>query len=150
MDTNGYLTFLTLGVLLVLVDGYIIYRSGRAYLRRVYEPEAARSIIQLVTVLFHLVVLGVLALISTINVDAEFSVRSIVARLGVVLLALAAAHGVTMAILMRLRDQRRQEQISDEIAENRHIPGVTVHPANNHGVDGFGSPSAGSSGIYLE
>lgn len=150
MDTNGYLTFLMLGVLLVLADGYIIYRSGLAYLQKVYQPEAARSMINLVTVLFHLVVLGVLALISTINVDADFSTRSIVARLGVVLLVLAAAHGITMAILMRLREQRRQEQISDETVENRHIPGATVRPANNHGVDGFGSPSAGSSGIYSE
>jgi hypothetical protein len=32
MDTNAYVTFLLVGVLLVVVDGQIIYRSGRRYL----------------------------------------------------------------------------------------------------------------------
>lgn len=153
MDTNGYVTFLMLGVLLILVDGHIIYRSGRAYLQRVYQPEAARSMTQLVTVLFHLVMLGVLALISTINVDGGFPVRSIVARLGVVLLVLAAAHGVTMAILMRIRDERRQEQISDEIAEDRHFASAhdaIARPANSQRVDDRGPASPPSQGMYLE
>ncbi|MGH3547068.1 MAG: hypothetical protein ACRDQU_02875, partial [Pseudonocardiaceae bacterium] len=55
-------------MLLVLIDGQILYRGGLGYLQKVYPADSARSVMQLVTVLFHLVVLGVLALISTLDV----------------------------------------------------------------------------------
>lgn len=120
MDTNDYLTFLALGVLLVLIDGQILYRSGVKYLSTAYQPENARSVMQLIVVLFHLIVLGVLALISTIGVDTGLPVRDLVVKLGVVLLALGVAHGVTMAIVKALRDRRRDEQLMEnEIAADR-------------------------------
>ena len=134
MDVNGYVTFLIIGVVLVLIDGQFIFRSGRGYLRKVYEPEAARSMIQLVVGLFHLVVLGVLALISMIDMDTGLPVRDVVAKLGVLLLVLAAAHGLTITILMRIRNRRWQEQISDEITESRYntgVQGATVKPVND-------------------
>jgi hypothetical protein len=133
MDVNSYVAFLIVGVVLVLIDGQIIFRSGRGYLRKVYEPEAARSMIQLVVGLFYLVVLGLLALISMIDVNTGLPVRDVVAKLGVLLLVLAAAHGLTIAILMRIRDRRWQEQISEEITESRYnsgVPGATVNPVN--------------------
>jgi hypothetical protein len=133
MNVNSYVTFLIVGVVLVLIDGQIISRSGRGYLRKVYEPEAARSMIQLVVGLFYLVVLGLLALISMINVDTGLPIRDVVAKLGVLLLVLAAAHGLTITILMRIRDRRWQEQISDEITESRYnssVPGTTVNPVS--------------------
>jgi hypothetical protein len=133
MNVNSYVTFLIIGVVLVLIDGQLISRSGRGYLRKVYEPEAARSMIQLVVGLFYLVVLGLLALISMINVDTGLPVRDVVAKLGVLLLVLAAAHGLTLTILMRIRDRRWQEQISDEITESRYnsnVQGATVNPVS--------------------
>jgi hypothetical protein len=133
MNVNSYVSFLIVGVVLVLIDGQLISRSGRGYLRKVYEPEAARSMIQLVVGLFYLVVLGLLALISMIDVDTGLPVRDVVAKLGVLLLVLAAAHGLTITILMRIRDRRWQEQISDEITESRYHSGgqgVTVKPVS--------------------
>ncbi len=125
MDTTKvYLTFLVLGVLLVLIDGQLIARSGREYLRKVYEPEAARSMIKMVVGLFHLIMLGLIALISLINVDTGLPVRDVVVKLGVLFLVLAGAHGFTMTILMRVRDRRWQEQISDEITEGRYNQGA--------------------------
>jgi hypothetical protein len=120
--TRVYLTFLVLGVLLVLIDGQLIGRSGRGYLRKVYEPEAARSMIKMVVGFFYLVMLGLIALISLISVNTGLPVRDIVVKLGVLFLVLAAAHGFTMTILMRIRDRRWQEQISDEITESRYNP----------------------------
>lgn len=134
MDTNNYATFLVIGVLLVLLDGQILYRAGLGYLRKVYQLDTARSVMQLVAVLFHLAVLGVLALISTINVATGMPIRDLVVKLGIVLLALAVAHGVTMAIVVRVRDRRRQEQIEDEIAADYPATGprdVTVRPATD-------------------
>ena len=124
MNTNGYVTFLVLGVMLVLIDGQLIVRSGRGYLRKVYEPEEARSMIQLVVGLFHLIVLGLVALLSVITVDTGLLLRDVVVKIGILLLLLAAAHGFTLTILMRIRDRRRHEQISDEITESRYNPGV--------------------------
>ncbi len=130
--TRDYLAFLVLGVLLVLIDGQLIARSGRGYLRKVYETEAARSMIKMMVGLFYLVMLGLLALISLITVDTGLPVRDIVVKLGVLFLVLAGGHGFTIGILMRIRDRRWQEQISDEITESRYNPGAqgpTVHPA---------------------
>lgn len=113
MDTNNYLTFLLCAVLLVLIDGQILYLSGSRYLRRFRQVDDARSAMQLVAVLFHLVVLGVVALISTIDVSTGLPARDLIVKLGLVLLILAAAHGSTMAILARLRGQFREEQIEE-------------------------------------
>lgn len=111
MDANAYLTFLAIGVLMVVADGQIIYRSGRRYLEESYgDAAASASMTRLITVLFHLAVLGVLALISTIDFGAAGSIQTVVAKVGVMLLVLALAHAVTIGVLARLRD--------DQVAEN--------------------------------
>ncbi|MFL6143853.1 MAG: hypothetical protein ACJ72N_18570 [Labedaea sp.] len=130
MDTNGYVAFLILGVALVALDAAIVYRSGRAYLDDAYrDPRASRSMVQLVTVLFCLVVLGVLALISTIDIDTGNQVQTVVVKLGVVLLVLAAAHGATMAILSRVRDRLREQQLTDELVDRGPVANPTTDPA---------------------
>lgn len=134
MDANSYATFLIIGVLIILVDGQILYRGGLGYLRKVYANESARSVMQLVSVLFHLAVLGALALISLINVSTGMPVRDLVVKLGVVLLILAAAHGITMAIVVNIRDRRREEQLEDGIVGDRPtIAGreASVHPVTD-------------------
>lgn len=134
MDVNGYVTFLIIGVALVLADGQLISRGGRQYLQGVYQPEAGRSMLHLVTAMFHFVVLGLLALISLIDVDTGLPVRDVVVKLGVLLLVLAVVHGLTITILMRIRDRRLQEQISDEITESHYstgVPGATVRSVND-------------------
>ncbi|GAA1346244.1 hypothetical protein [Saccharothrix algeriensis] len=115
---QGYAVFLLLGVVLVLIDGQLIYRSGRAYMNRAYgDPEAAKSMTALATVLFHLVVLGLLAIVSIVRVDTGDAVKDVVLKLGLVLLLLALVHGVTMMILGRIRDRQLQQQLADEMAE---------------------------------
>ena len=44
MTTNAYLSFLAIGVALVLIDGQIIYRSGRRYLENSYGDPAAGAL----------------------------------------------------------------------------------------------------------
>ncbi len=115
---QGYAVFLLLGVVLVLIDGQLIYRSGKGYMSRAYgDPEAARSMTRLATVLFHLVVLGMLAIVSIITVDTGDPVKDVVVKLGVMLLVLAVVHAVTMMILGRIRDRQLQQQLADEMAE---------------------------------
>lgn len=151
MDANGYVAFLLLGVLLVLIDGQVLYRSGLGYLQKVYQPDAARSVMQLVAVLYHLGVLGTLALISTIDVTTGMPLRDLVTKLGIALLALAAAHGLTMAILIKIRNRRRLEQLEEEIAADRAggaARNATVRPVTNHDSATYRPPGESSSGTY--
>ncbi len=119
---DSYVTFLVLGIVLVVVDGQLIYHSGKGYLRRAsYDEDQAGSMMKLTAVLFHLVVLGLLALVSTIDIRTGDSVKDVVVKLGIVLLLLALAHGATMAILSRIRDRQMQQQLADQMAEEHRI-----------------------------
>lgn len=119
---DSYVTFLVLGIVLVVVDGQLIYHSGKGYLKRAaYDDEQARAMMRLTAVLFHLVVLGLLALVSIIEVETGDPVKNVVVKLGVVLLLLALAHGVTMAILSRIRERQLQQQLADEMAQEHRI-----------------------------
>ncbi|QKV80892.1 hypothetical protein [Amycolatopsis sp. Hca4] len=111
MTTNAYLSFLAIGVALVLIDGQIIYRSGRRYLENSYgDPAAGASMTRLVTVLFHLATLGVLALISTIEMGGS-DLPGVVGRIGVLLLILALAHAITLGVLARIRGEQEVEAV---------------------------------------
>jgi hypothetical protein len=111
MTTNAYLSFLAIGVALVLTDGQIIYRSGRRYLENSYgDPAAGASMTRLVTVLFHLATLGVLALISTIDMGGS-DLPGVVGRIGVLLLILALAHAITLGVLARIRGEQEVEAV---------------------------------------
>ncbi|OZM74371.1 hypothetical protein CFN78_04375 [Amycolatopsis antarctica] len=117
MDTNAYMTFLLVGVLLVAIDGQIIYRSGRRYLENAEgSADSGASMVRLITVLFHLVVLGLLALLSTIDLGGGSSAVAVVGKLGVVLLILAVAHAVALAVLARIRDE---QVVGQHIADRR-------------------------------
>lgn len=148
MDVGGYVTFLVVGAALILIDGQLIARSGRGYLQQTAdESGAGRSMIKMVAALFYLVMLGLLALISLIDVDTGLPVRDLVVKLGVLLLVLAAVHGLTIAILLRMKDRRLQEQMTEGIAESRYSSGVqgpTVHPVNDGDNGGNRSSSTES------
>jgi type VI protein secretion system component VasK len=120
MDTNSYIVFLLLGVVLVGVDGQIIYRSGRRYLEESHgATEASASMTRLVTALFHLTVLGLLALITTIDFGGDNPTEAVIVRLGVVLLMLAIAHGITIGVLTKVRARQKREGLAEEMAEIR-------------------------------
>ncbi|MGH3756982.1 hypothetical protein [Actinophytocola sp.] len=126
MNTNSYVTFLLIGTVLVLVDGQIIYRNGRRLLQQSAPNASAESLTRLVTVLFHFVVLGVLALISTMDVPADTPTESVVFRLGVALVIIGIAHWIAVLALGRLRD--RQE--FDEFAHEREARRLANEQAN--------------------
>ncbi|NBH09180.1 hypothetical protein [Amycolatopsis sp. SID8362] len=129
MTTNAYLSFLAIGIALVLIDGQIIYRSGRRYLENSYgDPAAGASMTRLVTVLFHLATLGVLALISTIDMG-DSDLPGVVGRLGVLLLILALAHAITLGVLARIRGEQEVEAVVQRGSRQRVEPQTpTVTP----------------------
>jgi hypothetical protein len=131
MTTNAYLSFLAIGIALVLIDGQIIYRSGRRYLENSYgDPAAGASMTRLVTVLFHLATLGVLALISTIDMGGS-DLPGVVGRIGVLLLILALAHAITLGVLARIRGEQEVEAVVQRGPRPRveaEQQGMTVTP----------------------
>ncbi|SDI22889.1 hypothetical protein SAMN05192558_10143 [Actinokineospora alba] len=110
---DSFALFLVLGIVLVAVDGQIIYRAGSRYLENSYtDDSSAGSMARLVSVLFHLAVLGVLALLSTIDFSADSPTESVVIRLGVLLLVLAIGHAIAIKVLTRMRDRLDAEGMS--------------------------------------
>lgn len=145
MDTNSYIVFLLLGIVLVAVDGQIIYRSGRRYLEQSHgATSASASMIRLVTALFHLAVLGLLALISTIDFGGDSPTEVVVLRLGIVLLLLALAHGVTIAVLTKIRDQQNQENLAEEMTSIRREQIHEAHAPSEQ--DGERTPTVRRTG----
>lgn len=143
MDTNSYMMFLLVGTLLVLVDGQIIYRNGRRFLQQSAPTASAESLTRLVSVLFHLAVLGVLALISVIDVPVNNETEGVVVRLGIVLIIIGFAHWIAMSALTRIRDRQEFDEFAHEREARRlahdqanaaygtHVPEPTENPAYN-------------------
>jgi len=146
LNTNAYLAFLILGIALTLLVGQLLIRSGRPYLEEVFgDSKVAGSVTRLLAVLFHLLVLGVLALISTVDVPVEGSVQAVVTKLGVVLLVLGLAQGATMVLLAKLRERRLAQELmlggvptatpTDPLGPPEvatiHADGVVIRPAGN-------------------
>jgi uncharacterized BrkB/YihY/UPF0761 family membrane protein len=113
MGSGGYLAVLVVGTLIVLVDGQLIVRNGPTYLAEVYGARPARKLAQLVAVFFHLVMLGLVALVASLWMSQNPGVQSVTARIGVILLLTAVGHALALGILSRLR----QEQEGTELVE---------------------------------
>jgi hypothetical protein len=145
LNTGAYVAFLILGTGLTLIVGQLLIRSGRPYLEEVFgDRKVAGSVTRLLAVLFHLLVLGVLALISTVDVPVEGAVQAVITKLGVVLLVLGLAQGGTMVVLSKLRERRLAQDLmlgghphptipTDPLGPPEtatiHADGVVVRPA---------------------
>jgi hypothetical protein len=117
MDTNSYIAFLVISALLVVVDAVVVTISGRKYLGDDDHPGRSVAASWLTTTLFSLIVLGLVAVISTVDLPVDGSLQKLVTKLGLVLLLLAVAHAITMAVLTRYRGEERQEHLAEEYAE---------------------------------
>lgn len=131
MDTDSYIAFLTISTLLVIADAAIITISGRRYLATNSHRGTSIAAGWLTTSLFMLIVLGLVALLSAVDVPVDGQLQQLVTKLGIVLLLLALAHAITMRVLVSYRGEERQEQLADQLAEEHterdrnHRPSVT-------------------------
>ncbi len=109
-------TVLLIGLVLTLIVGQILIRAGQEFLQEVFNSRGtARSVSRLLAVLFHLVVLGILFLISTTAVPTDGAFETVITKIGLVLLVLGAAHGGTMLALARIRSKRQEQVLADEM-----------------------------------
>jgi hypothetical protein len=141
MDSNSYVAFLVIGTILVLVDGQIIYRNGRRFLQQATPNAPAESLTKLVSVLFHLSTLGVLALLSTIDIPMDNQTQGIVLRIGIVLLVLGVAHWIAVLSLSRIREREEYEEVNHEREARRQANEAAVRAQGTYVAEPTESPA---------
>lgn len=117
-DTAQYLTLLAVSVALTFLVGRLLVVAGEPFLMEVFrDKKVTRSVNLLLSVLFHLITLGVLAIISVITVQVGNPLQTLVMRLGVVLLVLGLAYGISMLVLIRVRERRKADEVTEQVNE---------------------------------
>jgi hypothetical protein len=125
-----YIVLLVVAVGLTFLVGRLLVVAGEPFLKEVFhDTKVTRSVNLLLSVLFHLVTLGVLAIISVVDVTGEDPLQSFVLRLGIVLLTLGIAYGISMLVLLRVRERRRAAEISEHVQERLAERGISTGPA---------------------
>lgn len=137
-DTALYVTLLVVAVGLTFLVGRLLVNAGEPFLQEVFQDRSVtRSVNLLLSVLFHLITLGVLAIITVIDVDGRGQLQEFVVKLGVVLIVLGVAYGISMLVLIRVRERRRASQISEQVQERlaeRSAPQPAPPPATQQPV----------------
>lgn len=128
-DTGMYITLLVVAIALTFLVGRLLVTAGEPFLQEVFQDRSVtRSVNLLLSVLFHLITLGVLAIISIVEIGGQEPLQEFVVKLGVVLLVLGVAYGISMLVLIRVRERRRASQISEQVQE-RLAERSAPHPA---------------------
>jgi hypothetical protein len=136
-EMTQYVVLLAVSVGLTFLVGRLLVRAGEPFLQEVFHDEkVTRSVNLLLSVLFHLVTLGVLAIISVTDVTADNDLQEFVVKLGVVLLTLGIAYGVSMLVLIRVRERRRAAEISEHVQERLADRGINTAPTQPTGEQG--------------
>lgn len=134
-DLGTYLVVLVAGIAATVVVGQVLLRTGRSILDDAYpDRRTAASVNRLLAVLYHLGALGLIALISTVDVPVGGAVQTVVTKVGIVLLVLGAALGLLLALLNRIRARSREQQALERMGERfdqsprRQSPAVGAAP----------------------
>ena len=128
-DTAEYITLLVLSIVITVAVGRVLVMSGQPFLQEVFQDEkVTTSVNRLLSVLFHLITIGVLTIISVWSFDVGTQLQNMVVKLGIVLIVLGIAYGISMLVLIRVREQRRADQISEEVQLKLADGGISTHP----------------------
>jgi hypothetical protein len=113
-DTGMYLLIVVIGVIVTVIVGQILMRTGLGFLRDVFgDPDVAQSITRLLGVAFHLVALGFMALLSTWQpFPVQGTAQLLVTRTGTILLFLGILHVIVLIALARIRNNARARQVA--------------------------------------
>lgn len=128
-DTAEYITLLVISVVITVAVGRLLVMSGEPFLQEVFQDEqVTRSVNRLLSVLFHLITIGVLTIISVWTIDVGTQLQNMVTKLGIVLIVLGIAYGISMLVLIRIRERRRASQIAEEVRLKLSDRGVSTQP----------------------
>jgi hypothetical protein len=132
--------YLVAGVAAVVIVGRLLAYSGKRYLAGASvaprERESAGSVALLVSMLFHLVTLGLLALLAAIPFGGS-QTQVFLVRIGLLLMLVAVAYAIALRMLTR---RKQEEVVSGFDAQVRELRHEKEHP-NEYEVTN--DPSAG-------
>ena len=128
-DTAEYITLLVISVVVTIAVARLLVMSGEPFLQEVFQDEkVTTSVNRLLSVLFHLITIGVLTIISVWSFDVGTQLQNMVVKIGIVLIVLGIAYGISMLVLIRIRERRRADQISEEVQLKLSDRGISTHP----------------------
>jgi len=123
MNTEN-IVFLIVGAVVVLGVGQLIAQNGRRYIA---SGNAARrgapTGASLVAMLFHLITLGLVALLAVLPLGGPPPQRFLL-RLGMLLIVLAVVYGITLGLLNR---RRAEELVTEYDVRERRDPGEITY-----------------------
>jgi hypothetical protein len=133
MDSERVL-FIVVGVVIVFAVGQLLVRSGGRYLAGAAptERESAGPAASLVAVLFHLLTLGIVALISVSSWGSSQETRFLT-QLGILLVVLAGVYAIALGLINRRRDEAvaTEYETHGEFREaDRDNSGLRVRPVD--------------------
>jgi hypothetical protein len=101
MDSE-HVSFVVVGVIVVIVVGQLLISAGRRYLANTVPGEGAVAApaATLLAVLFHLLTLGIVALIAALPISGG-TTQIFLIQAGSLLIALAVVYGVALRVLIR-------------------------------------------------
>ena len=146
---NERVLFIVVGVVIVIAVGQLLIRSGRRYLAGSVPGERASAgpAASLVAVLFHLLTLGIIALISVWAVGSTPETRFLV-QFGVLLVVLAGIYSVA---LVQINRRREDAMVADfehtETGEPTPESGLRIRPVNPSGQGPVAGPPSGETRI---
>ena len=130
-DTAEYLTLLVISIVITVAVGRLLMMSGQPFLLEVFhEEKVTTSVNRLLNVLFHLITIGVLTIISVWSIDVGTQLQNMVVKLGIVLIVLGIAYGISMLVLIRVRQQRKADEIAEEVQLKLSDRGVSTQPVS--------------------
>ena len=128
-DTAEYITLLVISIVVTVAVGRLLVQSGQPFLQEVFQNEkVTTSVNRLLSVLFHLITIGVLTIISAWSIDVGTQLQNMIVKFGIVLIVLGIAYGISMLVLIRIRERRRADQISEEVQLKLSDRGISTHP----------------------
>jgi len=146
--TNERVLFIVVGVVIVIAVGQLLIRSGRRYLAGSVPGERASAgpAASLVAVLFHLLTLGIIALISVWAVGSTPETRFLI-QFGVLLVVLAGIYSVA---LVQINRRREDAMVADyeshtEVGEPTPESGLRIRPVDRSAPPTSG-PTVGPTG----
>jgi uncharacterized membrane protein YccF (DUF307 family) len=125
-ETAEYIVLLVISVAITVAVGRVLATSGEPFLQEVFDNEkVTRSVNNLLSMLFYLISIGVLTLISAWDLNVGSQAQNMI---GIVLLVLGIAYGISMLVLIRIRERRRASQIAEEVQMRLSDRGVSTLP----------------------
>jgi hypothetical protein len=128
-DTAEYITLLVISIVVTVAVGRLLSQSGQPFLQEVFQNEkVTTSVNRLLSVLFHLITIGVLTIISAWTIDVGTQLQNMIVKFGLVLIVLGIGYGISMLVLIRVRRQRRADRISEEVQMKLSDRGINALP----------------------